>query len=93
MDNASGVSLLLAAAEVFASNPPPLRSLIFQSLTGEEYGLLGASYWTQYPLIPNEAIILNINFDVVNIFGRTRDIVGLGLQYTDAKVKKDQFLC
>lgn len=85
VDNASGCSLLLAAATLLASNPP-FRSVIFLSLTAEEYGLLGAYYYTMYPIFPLSQTLLDINYDAANVFGKTRDIIGLGLEYSQIKV-------
>jgi Zn-dependent M28 family amino/carboxypeptidase len=64
-DNASGTSTLLAAAEVLAAGPPPRRSVLFISVSGEEKGLLGSEWWCDHPTVPLERCIADINIDMV----------------------------
>jgi Peptidase family M28 len=81
IDNASGVAALLEVAQAFAALPtPPRRSILFVATTAEEAGLLGAAYYVEHPLVPLQRTLANINFDNMNVFGRTRDleIVGYG---------------
>jgi Zn-dependent M28 family amino/carboxypeptidase len=68
-DNASGTAALLALAEHFV-NHPPRHSLIFAALDAEELGLQGARAFVAEPPVPVEAIVLNINMDMV---GRNDD--------------------
>ncbi|HEU4428061.1 MAG TPA: M28 family peptidase, partial [Myxococcota bacterium] len=81
LDNASGVSSVLAIAEAFAALPkPPRRSVLFAFVAAEEQGLLGSRYYAQHPTAPPGQLAANLNFDGAAIFGRTRDveIVGRG---------------
>jgi hypothetical protein len=105
LDNASGVSAMLAIAKAFSELPkPPRRTVYFASVTAEEQGLLGSEYLAKHPPIEPGRIAANINIDGVSIFGRTKDLtmVGLGKSSLDpiivslAKmegrvVKPDQF--
>jgi hypothetical protein len=105
LDNASGVSAMLAIARAFSELPKhPRRTVYFASVTAEEQGLLGSEYLAKHPPIPAGLIAANINIDGVSIFGRTKDltVVGLGKSSLDpiivslAKtqgrvVKPDQF--
>lgn len=80
LDNASGTATLLELAEAFTKLPqPPERSILFLAVTAEERGLLGAKYYAQNPLYPLEKTLANINMDGVNQWGRTQDIVVIGL--------------
>jgi Zn-dependent M28 family amino/carboxypeptidase len=80
IDNASGTAALLELAEAFTRlNPPPKRSLLFLAVTAEEKGLLGARYYATSPLYPLTKTLANINMDGVNQWGRTSDIVIIGL--------------
>jgi len=81
-DNASGVSALLAAAVALGLAGPFPRSICFLSFTAEEYGLLGAWYYAAKPVVTP---IADINFDIVNLYGSTRDIVGLGAELSELK--------
>jgi Zn-dependent M28 family amino/carboxypeptidase len=80
LDNASGTAGLLELAEAYAGmDPKPARSVLFLAVTAEEKGLLGAKYYAQNPLYPLDHTLANINMDGVNQWGRTRDIVVIGL--------------
>ncbi len=82
-DNASGTAALLEIARGFAQLPKaPRRSILFLSVTAEEQGLLGAKYYTEHPLHPLETTLADLNMDVINLWGRTRDIVSIGLGRT-----------
>ena len=61
-DNAAGVAMLLAIAEALRDDPPA-RSVLFVFLTGEERGLLGASYLAAESPVPLESIRALINLD------------------------------
>jgi hypothetical protein len=68
-DNASGTAALLALAEQVARNP--LRhSVIFAALDAEEQGLRGARAFVAAPPVPREAIVLNLNMDMVSLSER-----------------------
>ncbi len=79
-DNASGTAGLLEIARAFASlDAPPDRSVLFLAVTAEEKGLLGARYYAQHPLYPLSRTLADINMDGANLWGRTEDIVVVGL--------------
>jgi Zn-dependent M28 family amino/carboxypeptidase len=78
-DNASGVAGLLEIAEAYSRIPyPPNRSVLFMAVTAEEKGLLGAKYYAEHPLYPLHRTLANINMDMINLWGRTADIVSVG---------------
>lgn len=80
LDNASGVASLLELAEAFTKlRTPPKRSVLFLSVTAEEKGLLGAKHYAENPLYPLTKTVANLNMDGVNQWGRTKDIVVVGL--------------
>jgi Zn-dependent M28 family amino/carboxypeptidase len=80
IDNASGVACLLEIASAFSKlKEPPKRSILFLAVTAEEKGLLGAKYYAENPLYPLKKTVANINMDGINQWGRTRDIVIVGL--------------
>lgn len=80
LDNASGTAGLLEIAEAYTRlSPAPRRSVLFLSVTAEEDGLLGAKYYATAPLYPLEHTLAAINMDGVNQWGRTKDIVVVGL--------------
>ncbi|MFO0951407.1 MAG: M28 family metallopeptidase [Isosphaeraceae bacterium] len=82
-DNASGTAALLDAARAFKALPtPPKRSLLFLAVTAEEKGLLGARYYATHPLYPLSKTLADINMDVINLWGRTRDVTSVGMGMT-----------
>jgi Zn-dependent M28 family amino/carboxypeptidase len=79
-DNASGTAALLAAAEAFdRSGVTTGRSIAFIAFAAEESGLLGSTAYAARPSIPLANIAAVLNMDVMNMYGRTRDIAALGV--------------
>lgn len=79
-DNASGTAAVLAAAEAFVrSGVRTGRSLVFVGFAAEEAGLIGSQALADDPVIPLADIAAILNLDVVNLYGRTRDVSALGL--------------
>jgi len=69
-DDGSGTVTLLGLAKAYATGPKLKRSLAFIWHAGEERGLLGSRYNADYPAIPIEKTVANLNMDMV---GRNRD--------------------
>ncbi|GAA3946216.1 M28 family peptidase [Chitinophaga oryziterrae] len=83
-DNASGSAALLQLATGFSKlKQRPRRSILFIALTGEEQGLLGSEYYASHPVYPLDSTVVDINMDVLNFFGRTKDITIIGLGQSD----------
>ena len=61
-DNAAGVAMLLAIADMMQQKRPA-RSVMFVFFTGEERGLLGSSYYATHPLLPLANVRGVINLD------------------------------
>jgi Zn-dependent M28 family amino/carboxypeptidase len=79
-DNASGVAAVLEIARAFTRiKPTPKRSLIFLFVTAEEKGLLGSKYYAGDPLYPLKRTLADINLDVINLWGRTSDLISIGM--------------
>ena len=65
-DNGTGTSAILEIAEALTSTSKRApRSFLFLTVSGEEKGLLGSSYYTDHPLIPIEQTITDLNVDMV----------------------------
>jgi hypothetical protein len=69
-DNGSGTVALMALARAFREGSPPKRSLIFIWHTGEEAGLYGSRYFADYPSVPIDAVVAQLNIDMI---GRNRN--------------------
>jgi Zn-dependent M28 family amino/carboxypeptidase len=84
IDNASGVGGVIELARAFAKiNPPPKRSVLFLLVTAEEQGLLGSAYYALHPIFPLVRTAGVINIDALNVHGRTKDLVIVGLGNSD----------
>jgi len=84
LDNATGVGGLIELARAYATLPkPPKRSLLFLSVTAEEQGLVGSEYYARNPIYPLAKTLAVINMDALNIYGKTRDLVVVGLGNSD----------
>jgi Zn-dependent M28 family amino/carboxypeptidase len=78
-DNASGTASLLELARAFKSLPEkPERTIIFLAVTAEEQGLLGSAWYGQHPIYPLSTTVANLNIDVINTYGKTKDITYSG---------------
>ena len=79
-DNASGVAAMLEIARAMTTLPkPPRRSVLFVATAAEEQGLLGSWYLAEHPPLPLGRVAVNVNIDSMNIWGRTRDLMMVGL--------------
>lgn len=80
LDNASGVAAMLGVADAFVrSGLRPRRSILFASVAAEESGLLGSSWLAAHPPVPIAKVAADLNVDVANLYGATRDISALGI--------------
>lgn len=68
-DDGSGTVALLAMAEALSRGPRPKRSLLFVWHAGEEKGLWGSRYFTEFPTVALNQIVAQINIDMI---GRSR---------------------
>jgi len=82
-DDASGTTAVLEAAAAFSRlSPRPKRSLVFMTVSGEERGLWGSSYYTDHPTVPLADVVADLNADMV---GRNwRDTIAvIGKEHSD----------
>ena len=69
-DDGSGTVGMLEIAEAFKTAAEaghgPKRSIVFLHVTGEEKGLLGSKYYTDYdPIFPLSETVANLNIDMI----------------------------
>ena len=68
-DDGSGTTGVLMIAEAFAkakkAGKGPKRSILFMTVTGEEKGLLGSEWYSEYPVFPLANTITNLNIDMI----------------------------
>jgi Zn-dependent M28 family amino/carboxypeptidase len=92
LDNASGTAAVLELARAFKNlETRPERSIIFLCVTAEEQGLLGSEYYIKNPIYPLDKTVANINIDVMNAYGRTKDIAisGAGQSELEDYLKRE----
>jgi hypothetical protein len=79
-DNASGVAVLLGAAQALASSGVPFkRSIVFVIFGAEEQGVKGSEFYVAHPYIPNDKTKAMLNLESV---GRGESIgAGSGLNF------------
>jgi Zn-dependent M28 family amino/carboxypeptidase len=84
LDNASGTAGQLEIAKAFTSlKNKSARSVVFLWVTAEEQGLWGSAYYAQNPVYPKEKTVANINMDGINPYGKSKDIVLVGMGQSD----------
>jgi hypothetical protein len=65
-DDGSGTTALLSMAEALTKAPTrPKRSVLFVWHCGEEKGLWGSRYFTEYPTVPLNQIVAQLNIDMI----------------------------
>jgi Zn-dependent M28 family amino/carboxypeptidase len=65
-DDGSGTTALLGMAEAIShAKQKPKRSVLFVWHCGEEKGLWGSRYFTDYPTIPLDKIVTQLNIDMI----------------------------
>lgn len=73
-DDGSGTVAVMEMAEAFAlakkAGHGPKRTMVFMTVSGEEKGLLGSSYYTENPIFPLEKTVADLNIDMI---GRVDD--------------------
>lgn len=69
-DDGSGTVALMALARAFAQGPPPKRSVLLVWHSGEERGLYGSRYFADWPTVPIDHVVAQLNIDMI---GRNRD--------------------
>jgi Zn-dependent M28 family amino/carboxypeptidase len=83
IDNATGCGVLIELARAWAALPEkPRRSAVFLSVTAEEGGLRGSEFYGTHPLFPPGKTAVDLNYDAIFPFGRTRDVVVSGAERT-----------
>jgi len=81
-DDASGTAAVIEIAEAFASLPvAPRRSVVFLAVSGEENGLFGSQAFVRSGPVRADAMIANINIDMIGRNSRDTLVV-IGLHYS-----------
>jgi len=76
LDNGVAMAQALAVAGAFAALPePPRRSVMLLFPAAEEQGLLGSSFFARSGVVHPGTIVADINLELGNVWGPTRDVV------------------
>lgn len=82
-DDGSGTVGVMELAEAFSrKGARPRRSMLFLTVSGEEKGLFGSSYFSEHPTVPLAQVVADLNIDMI---GRNwKDtIVAIGREHSD----------
>ena len=80
LDNGVAIAEALAVAGAFSVLPePPRRSIVVLFPAVEEQGSLGSRYFVNSRVVHPGLIAANINLELGNVWGRTRDVIVYGL--------------
>ncbi len=82
LDNASGISVMLETARLFAQGERPRRSILFAAVTAEEKGLVGSEYFAMNPTVPIEAIVSEVNLDMPLLLYDFGDVIAFGAEHS-----------
>ena len=75
---------MLSLARYYAkSAKKPKVDLIFVAVTAEEQGLLGSDYFARHLPIPSSSVLANLNFEMTNVWGRTKELYTIGGSHSD----------
>jgi hypothetical protein len=92
-DNASGTVAVMTLAKAFAaSGVKPKRTIVFCAWTGEEKGLLGSEYFSEYPAVGKIGDYkFYMNFDMISRDEETDTLKNkAGITYTKAYPKLEE---
>ncbi|WP_306253656.1 M28 family metallopeptidase [Parvularcula sp. IMCC14364] len=85
LDNASGIATTLEATRMLASLAEAgklRRSVVVTAVTAEEKGLLGSEYYANYPTVPLDSIVANVNLDMPIITYPFVDVIAFGADHS-----------
>ena len=84
VDNCSATAAMVGVARHFARHPEGLPfNLVFVGVTAEEIGLVGSAYFARHLPFPTTQVWANINYEMTNVWGRTRDVYTWGGQWSE----------
>ncbi|MBZ0114256.1 MAG: M28 family peptidase [Thermoanaerobaculia bacterium] len=82
-DNAMGSAITLAVAEAMMKLPKaPRRSTLFLLVGGEEKGLLGSGYFANYPAVPIDKIVADVNIDMPLMLAPLDQVIAFGAEHS-----------
>ncbi|MCA9672016.1 MAG: M28 family peptidase [Myxococcales bacterium] len=84
VDNSAASAVMLALAQHLAQRRAQLASdVIVLGATAEEVGLLGSRYFASHPPVARETLWANVNLELTNVWGPTRDVFAIGASQSD----------
>jgi peptidase M28-like protein len=72
-DDASGTVAVLEIARIMSHRARPARTVVFVTTTGEEFGLVGTSWYLEHPVRPLAAMSSNLEIEMI---GRPDSLAG-----------------
>jgi Zn-dependent M28 family amino/carboxypeptidase len=72
-DDGSGVAVVMSIARAIKAGPPPKRTMIFMTTTGEEQGIRGTRWYIRHPVAPLSKMVAELEVEMV---GRPDSLAG-----------------
>ncbi|MGI9530389.1 M28 family peptidase [Lutimonas sp.] len=82
-DNAIGVAALMELARIYVDQKAPKVNLVFMATAGEEFGLVGSSYYLEHPVFNADDIVMCLNIDGFNVSGKRANFFVMPRQGVD----------
>jgi Zn-dependent M28 family amino/carboxypeptidase len=84
VDNCAASSTMLALARYYGQKAKRLKvNIVFVGVTGEEQLFLGSSYFVRHLDTPPDLILADLNLEMTNVWGETREVYGIGAKQSD----------
>ncbi|HET7003338.1 MAG TPA: M20/M25/M40 family metallo-hydrolase, partial [Puia sp.] len=77
-DNASGVAGMIELARLLKKSKNPKTNYLFIAFSGEESGLRGSKYFTEYPTLPLSKISYMLNLDMIGRLNDSTHVLTIG---------------
>ncbi len=77
-DNASGTAALMELAKLLKKTRGLRTNYLFIAFSGEESGLIGSKYFTEYPTVPLSKISYMVNMDMIGRLNDSTHVLTIG---------------
>jgi aminopeptidase YwaD len=77
-DNASGTAALMELAKLLKKTRGLRTNYLFIAFSGEESGLIGSKYFTEYPTVPLSKISYMLNMDMIGRLNDSTHVLTIG---------------
>jgi len=84
VDNCSASASMIKVARILSQATDTLAvNVFFLAATAEEEGLLGSDWFVRNLPVPKEQVLGNVNFEMTNVWGKTKDVYAIAARHSD----------